>query len=375
MGRSWTYRLGEWGCAVVCAALVWMSAGLADAQTPDDPTGPKSLDAIFEDAGLAEPDGCIEFREWQRLRIRQKRWREAIRTLARRRPERLYGWLIGARRPPARAVDEAKHQRDCLLESLLHDALERWPDLRIDIDPDSRPDAAADRLPSWIATSLESRRGRRRLVETLTVSHYRTALSQAHIWRRKFVFVGSSFNRVSAEAAETCELRAGTTWKPERARHTHCWRQVLSPTDREREMLAASSAPGLSRHHWGTEFDFFSLDPADFAPGGPRADEYEWMDKNARGFGFFQPYRSHTATYIEERWHWSYYPIAQALTKFASNHREKVDAHLQALWDRLETRFHDDSDESRRYFGHIRQHWKTFMFDVFEPNFERGRRR
>lgn len=363
---------------LVGGLAVWFPAvpavGQSSPESAEKPTAAPTPAAIFERAGLTPVDECIEFREWKRLRVRRKRWQEAIRMLARRRPEVLYGWLIGSRQPPDRAVDEARRQRNCLLEALVRDALANWSELRLDIDAGAAPDRGGQRLHTWLESSLESPAGRRRLRRAMTVSHHRTALSQAQIWRRKFLFVGSSFNEISASAADDCDLRTGAPWDPGRARHAYCWEQVLSPADREREILSASSAPGLSRHHWGTEFDFFGLAPREFAAGAPYHDEYEWLDDHARGFGFFQPYRDHTATYMEERWHWSYYPVAQALTKFASNHRQKVDAHLQDLWDRLEARFNRGSDDPRQFFGHIREHWKPYVFDVFAPNFERGRR-
>ncbi|KAB2807752.1 M15 family metallopeptidase [Phaeocystidibacter luteus] len=86
-------------------------------------------------------------------------------------------------------------------------------------------------------------------------------------------------------------------------------------------ILEYSSMPGTSRHHWGTDLDINSVEPSYFESGqGTRI--YEWMSENAHKFGFFQPYTAQTkgrTGYNEEKWHWSYQPIARKLLK-AYNH-------------------------------------------------------
>lgn len=82
---------------------------------------------------------------------------------------------------------------------------------------------------------------------------------------------------------------------------------------RAERILQYSSMPGTSRHHWGTDFDINSLENSYFESGvGLKV--YEWMKANAHKYGFFQPYTKFNsfrdAGYREEKWHWSYYPIA-----------------------------------------------------------------
>lgn len=91
---------------------------------------------------------------------------------------------------------------------------------------------------------------------------------------------------------------------------------------RAQRILRYSSMPGTSRHHWGTDFDINDLSNAYFESGeGKRL--YQWMQKNAGKFGFFQPYTGYSkyrdAGYREEKWHWSYYPLAQRFQR-AYNH-------------------------------------------------------
>lgn len=91
--------------------------------------------------------------------------------------------------------------------------------------------------------------------------------------------------------------------------------------ERALSILEYSSMPGTSRHHWGTDLDINSVEPSYFESGqGEKV--YEWMHENAHKFGFFQPYTAQTkgrTGYNEEKWHWSYQPIARRLLK-AYNH-------------------------------------------------------
>ncbi len=90
--------------------------------------------------------------------------------------------------------------------------------------------------------------------------------------------------------------------------------------DRALAILRYSSMPGTSRHHWGTDIDLNNLNNSYFAAGdGLRV--YEWLLANAAEFGFCQPYtakgEARPAGYEEEKWHWSYLPLAKPLTDYA----------------------------------------------------------
>lgn len=94
-----------------------------------------------------------------------------------------------------------------------------------------------------------------------------------------------------------------------------------SSLEKSKEILHYSSMPGTSRHHWGTDFDLNSVEPA-FFESGAGAKLYTWLSKNAAKYGFFQPYtkqNSGRTGYHEEKWHWSYYPTARIMLK-AYNH-------------------------------------------------------
>ena len=84
---------------------------------------------------------------------------------------------------------------------------------------------------------------------------------------------------------------------------------------RASEIMKYSSMPGTSRHHWGTDIDINSLENNYFTKGEGKK-LYEWMQKNAHSFGFVQTYtdKSNGRTgYEEEKWHWSYMPIAEPM--------------------------------------------------------------
>ena len=79
-----------------------------------------------------------------------------------------------------------------------------------------------------------------------------------------------------------------------------------------RSILRYSSMPGTSRHHWGTDLDFISVE-TDYWTHGEGLRTYQWLCNNAHKFGFFQPYTADPSRtgYAEERWHWSYDPLSK----------------------------------------------------------------
>ena len=79
------------------------------------------------------------------------------------------------------------------------------------------------------------------------------------------------------------------------------------------EILKFSAMPGTSRHHWGTDIDLNSLNNSYFESGyGKKV--YDWLLENAPKYGFCQPYTAkgdnRDRGYEEEKWHWSYLPVA-----------------------------------------------------------------
>ena len=92
------------------------------------------------------------------------------------------------------------------------------------------------------------------------------------------------------------------------------------PTKRALKILKWSSMPSTSRHHWGTDMDLNAF-TNEFFEKGEGLKIYNWLKTNAATYGFCQPYSPKDTKrpngYNEEKWHWSYLPIAQKLTEQA----------------------------------------------------------
>ncbi len=88
---------------------------------------------------------------------------------------------------------------------------------------------------------------------------------------------------------------------------------------RAQSILEYSAMPGASRHHWGTDIDLNALENSAFEAGGPHEKVYVWLRHNAHRFGFCQPYTplgpERPAGYREEKWHWSYLPLAAPMLR------------------------------------------------------------
>jgi D-alanyl-D-alanine carboxypeptidase len=97
----------------------------------------------------------------------------------------------------------------------------------------------------------------------------------------------------------------------------HGWKEV----DKVKDILKYSSMPGTSRHHWGTDVDFNSVEQKYFASGEGKK-LYDWLVLHGSEYGFAQTYTSKSegrTGYEEEKWHWSYMPIASEMLKEYNN--------------------------------------------------------
>ena len=256
-------------------------------------------------------------------------------------------WVIGISLPKAAkpAIDEAEEQKKCMLSALAISASTKGSTIE------------HKDTPTW-----ES--GRRDFADQNT------------IWQQKFNFTRKKFDRISDNARKICGSLlspADKKWDKANENHRRCWgvapkgtappfpsgARSLTDDERQLEILQASSAPGISRHHWGTEFDIFSDVPEQWTTTGPGknfADEYAWLERNAFTYGFMQPFTIASAFkrfgYMEERWHWSYWPVAQALLEFVGTHDADVQAVLTSKWG------------TAPEFSFISKHWREFMNNV-----------
>jgi Domain of unknown function (DUF4157)/D-alanyl-D-alanine carboxypeptidase len=198
-------------------------------------------------------------------------------------------------------------------------------------------------------------------------SDVRAYPGQEKIWLQKFNFTfATKFGRISDTAKTKCGKLIGseTEWDPKSTDHQTCWQRKLDEEEKAKEILMTSSAPGISRHHAGSDFDFGKtdkdLEPAAWTGAGAFADAYRWLAKNASSFGFIQPFDTKGAYgqgYTAERWHWSYYPVAQALLEFSRIHRSDLQQVLKEHWS-------DSSGAIKAEFKFIWANWEKYMFNV-----------
>jgi LAS superfamily LD-carboxypeptidase LdcB len=91
-------------------------------------------------------------------------------------------------------------------------------------------------------------------------------------------------------------------------------RHFSNDVEKARFVLQYRSMPGTSRHHWGTDIDLNSINSAYFqTEKGEKV--YKWLRVNAANYGFVQSYtpkgEKRPFGYEEEKWHWSYKPLAR----------------------------------------------------------------
>ncbi len=95
---------------------------------------------------------------------------------------------------------------------------------------------------------------------------------------------------------------------------------IKKPLPRALKILEYSSMPSTSRHHWGTDFDINDFENEYFESGDGKK-LYDWLLQHAASYGFCQPYtakgQNRPEGYFEEKWHWSYLPVATPLTRQA----------------------------------------------------------
>ena len=93
-------------------------------------------------------------------------------------------------------------------------------------------------------------------------------------------------------------------------------KEELSEVEIIKKIMLWSSMPTTSRHHWGTDIDINGFDDY-FSEENKKANkEYKWLLINAPKFDFYQVYTEkgegkRRTGYNEEKWHWSYMPLAR----------------------------------------------------------------
>lgn len=138
----------------------------------------------------------------------------------------------------------------------------------------------------------------------------------------------------------------------------------LSPTEVLFSILRWSALPGASRHHWGTDIDFYDkstcpvdyqvqLVPEEYNEGGYFYNFRNWFDKSLdqdNGHGFFRPYQIDKGGVAPEMWHLSHKEVSQELLAAYSidlfkEHIDSLEQEefllLNEVKDNLEKIYHD----------------------------------
>ena len=109
--------------------------------------------------------------------------------------------------------------------------------------------------------------------------------------------------------------------------------EELSQSELLFSILRWSALPGLSRHHWGTDFDIYDkesipknysiqLTPDEYENGGPFTTLSEWLQELSRSSfnpGLFFPYEEDLGGVAREPWHISFSPLVPQFEKALSH--------------------------------------------------------
>lgn len=94
-----------------------------------------------------------------------------------------------------------------------------------------------------------------------------------------------------------------------------------NPAKTAKMVLSYLAMPGTSRHHWGTDVDLMDT-KLHFFETEQGKKSYQWLLDNAAFYGFYQVYSAGRNTgYNEEKWHWSYMPVAK---EFQIQFKDKI---------------------------------------------------
>jgi zinc D-Ala-D-Ala carboxypeptidase len=157
----------------------------------------------------------------------------------------------------------------------------------------------------------------------------KTHTSKDNIYLRKEVYTSfqKMYDAALKDGVKLTIISATRNFNAQKAIWEKKWvrPQYAGKTDEEKvaDIMKYSSMPGTSRHHWGTDIDLNSLENGYFASGQGKK-IYDWLVAHAAEYGFYQTYttKSNGRTgYEEEKWHWSYKPLAN---QFLAEYKKQI---------------------------------------------------
>ena len=98
----------------------------------------------------------------------------------------------------------------------------------------------------------------------------------------------------------------------------------MSNIEKYKAIALWSALPGMSRHHWGTDFDIFAtqaieqghqveLTAEEFSNNGVCCELANWLEQELEKLGFFRPYKQYNKGVSEEPWHISHIETSQKI--------------------------------------------------------------
>lgn len=157
----------------------------------------------------------------------------------------------------------------------------------------------------------------------------KTYTSKDNIYLRKEVYASfqKMYDAALKDGVKLTIISATRNFNAQKAIWEKKWvrPQYAGKTDEEKvaDIMKYSSMPGTSRHHWGTDIDLNSLENTYFTSGQGKK-IYDWLVAHAAEYGFYQTYttKSNGRTgYEEEKWHWSYKPLAN---QFLAEYKKQI---------------------------------------------------
>ncbi|WP_457619083.1 M15 family metallopeptidase [Lutibacter sp.] len=102
--------------------------------------------------------------------------------------------------------------------------------------------------------------------------------------------------------------------------------EELTPQEAIEKIIAYSTIPGTSRHHWGTDIDLIEevvklperlLIEENYINNGIFSNFKKWMDKNSEKYGFYLVYDDTVSRrgFKYEPWHYSYKKLSYPMLK------------------------------------------------------------
>ena len=218
-----------------------------------------------------------------------------------------------------------------------------------------------------VGSTLRLARRHRKLSNAMNhlafLAHHRKLSTQRFLWRKRARVTEPLEDYIPRKELEQCQSKNGIS-------RSAC-RRRLQVEKRELKALRGTAAPGLSRHHWGTEVDLFAVNRYRFRDRGPLGGLYRWLKANAHRYGFFQPYHGKNPLgYIEERWHWSYAPVSIPLLEHIRANEVEYLAVVDSQWREMALRWNRNRKYPLPYFDAVRERMTALIYDVTLTDYE-----